>query len=333
MSRAPAAAALLLAGAALACQGPAVPADLGAARAQHARLRARLQELAAKDPVVQEAVALPASAIVGMRTSLVQELVDVVARRYLDQVDLDLALEAQVRESRDVTVDTFVGPVQAGTWTLDLVVHRVRGRLATGRPDTAPGADNRIRVAFPLALERGRGEATARFSWDGRAVGALVCRDFTVTRRLEGVVLPDEYPVEGAFQLEAGPSAVRARPVFPSRTFRIRVDLSAPSWTAVREILADQDRLTRCGLALDPEALLARLRTLLARGFRVTLPDSLFRPVDLPGAVRGTVVVQGVSVDLAVETRGLRVTPRAVWYAADVRSRVPPSAAAAAGLR
>ena len=312
-----------------ACRGTKAPADLSAARAEHARLRARLEGLAAKDPVVAEAAAQRASAIVAIRNPLVQELVEVVAQRYLDRVDLDLPLDARVKESRDVQVDTPFGRMNAGTWTLDLVVHRVRGRLRARKPRLAPAADNQVKLELPVALESAHGSATVKFTWDGRAVGGLVCRDFEVVRRLDGVVLPEEYPVTGAFRLEAGPAAVRAVPVFPARRFHIKVDLTEASWATVKDALTEQDRLMRCGLALEPATLLPRLQELLRKGFDVTLPASLFRPVDLPGAVRGTVEAQGTQVELAVVTRGLRLTPRAVWYAADVRSRMAPSAPAA----
>jgi hypothetical protein len=315
------------------CRGTQAPADLGAARAEHARLRARLAELAAKDAVVAESAEQRASAVVAIRNPLVQELVDLLAQRYLDRVELDLPLEARVKESRDVHVDTFLGRMHAGTWTLDLVVHRVRGRLRARKPALAAAAANQVRFALPVALERAQGSATVKFTWNGRAVGGLVCRDFEVVRRLDGVVLPEEYPVTGAFRLEAGPAAVRAVPVFPARKFHIKVDLTEASWAAVKDALTEQDKLTRCGLALEPATLLPRLQELLRRGFDVTLPASLFRPVDLPGAVRGTVDAQGTQVELAVVTRGLRLTPRAVWYAADVRSRVAPSAAAASAVR
>jgi hypothetical protein len=324
------AAAVLLGSACLvACRGPKAPADLGAARTEHARLRARLDVLAREDAVVTEALAQPASAIVALRTPLVQGIVDVVAQRYLDRVELDLPLGARVHESREVKVDTLVGDIVAGTWTLDLVVHRVRGRLRAGKPTLAPATGNQVRLALPVAMDGAQGSATVRFAWDGRAMGALVCRDFEVTRRLDGIVLPEDYPVSGAFRLEAGPAAVRAVPVFPARRFHIRVDLAEASWAAVKDALTEQDRITRCGLAIEPATLIPRLQELLRKGFDVTLPATLFRPVDLPAAVRGTVEVQDTQVELAVQTRGLRVTPRAVWYAADVRSRVAPSAAAA----
>jgi len=324
------AAAVLLASAwIVSCRGPKPPADLGAARAEHARLRARLDVLAAEDAVVTEALAQPASAIVAIRTPLIQGIVDVVAQRYLDRVELDLPLDARVHESQDVKIGTWVGDVVAGTWTLDLVIHGVRGRLRARKPTLSAAAGNQVRLALPVVMEGAQGSATVRFAWDGRAVGGLVCRDFEVTRRLDGIVLPEEYPVSGAFRLEAGPTAVRAVPVFPARRFHIRVDMAEASWAAVKDALTEQDRITRCGLAIEPAKLIPRLQELLRKGFDVTLPAALFRPVDLPAAVRGRVEVQGTQVELAVQTRGLRVTPRAVWYAADVRSRVAPSAAAA----
>ena len=97
-------------------------------------------------------------------------------------------------------------------------------------------------------------------------------------------MLAHEYPVSGAFQLSAGPETVRADPVFPRREFRIHVDMTPRSWDEVRAAIHEQDQILRCGLALDPDTLLPRLRERLHEGFDVKLPRSLFRPVDLPAA-------------------------------------------------
>jgi len=53
----------------------------------------------------------------------------------------------------------------------------------------------------------------------------------------------------------------------------------------------------------------------------VKLPRSLFRTVELPARFRGEVAVEERSVELEVRTNDLRVTPRAFWYSAAVRSR------------
>jgi hypothetical protein len=75
---------------------------------------------------------------------------------------------------------------------------------------------------------------------------------------------------------------------------------------------------------LDPDKLLATIRERLHEGFDVKLPPSLFRPVDFPAAVQQDVMIQDRRVDLAVKTHALRITPAAVWYAADVHTRIEP---------
>ena len=141
---------------------------------------------------------------------------------------------------------------------------------------------------------------TAHFSWDSRSLASVVCRDFEVTRRLDGEVLSREYPVAGAFRLFAGPERLRADPEFPPREFRIQVDLTDKSWAEVRAAIQEQDDVTKCGLGLDPDELLAKIRERLHEGFDVKLPRSLFRPVDFPAAVRQDVTIEDRRVDLAV---------------------------------
>ncbi len=319
-------AALVLSGGWGACPGSgdgAAKRELAARRVEHDRLLREFEALADRDPVVTEVAASPAGVLVAVRTDVVESIVQEVARRYLDRVALDLPLDVHVHESREVDVSTRFGPVNAGRWTADLTIDRVRGVLRAGRARVQPGAGNTLRLDVPVAIAEGGGSATAHFEWKGRKLGGLVCRDFEVTRRLQGRVLPEHYPVSGAVQLSAGPETLRAEPVFTHRAFHVRVDLLPASWDAIRDALDEQDQLLRCGLALKPDEILGRLRDLLRRGFDVTLPASLFRAVDLPAGVRREIEFEDRKVDLSVDTRALRITPDAIWYGADVRARTP----------
>ena len=107
------------------------------------------------------------------------------------------------------------------------------------------------------------------------------------------------------------------------------MDLAPGSWADVRRALEEQDRLLRCGIALDPDETLAKLKDVLRNGFDVKLPRSLFRTVELPARLTREVAVEDRRVELEVRTNDLRVTPRAFWYSAVVRSR-PQSGVAAA---
>jgi hypothetical protein len=300
--------------------------DLARARADHERLRKEFERLAGRDPVVSEALAQGGDVILGVSPALVQEVGREVAARYLDRVDLDLPLEAHVHDSGELKIGTFLGRLNAGTWTLDVTIHRVHGVLRAHNPRVAPGPDNTLRVELPVMLEEAHGSATVHLAWESHSVAKVVCRDFEITRRLEGRVLADEYTVTGGFQLSAGPESLRAEPVFPSHAFRVRVDMSKDSWAQVRAAIDEQDEVLRCGLALDPDALMLKLRERLHEGFDLKLPRSLFRPIDFPASVRESATIEDRQVDLAVRTRELKVTPQAVWYGADVRTRIGASA-------
>ena len=297
--------------------------SLERARRERDELRRRLDARVAQDPDAAEAMAADGNVVVGLRARLVQDVIGEVTRRYLDRVVLDLDLGARIVEEGDLEVRTFLGKVPAGRWHLDLVVHRVTGTLAAREGRVAfAGGGNLVRLDVPVALKGARGRATARFRWDGSSLAEVVCRDFEVQRTLEGRVLADEYPVKGAFRLSAGEVSVRAEPAFPPQSFRIRVDLAPESWEQVRDAIREQDVVLKCGLALDPAKVVDRLRATLAKGFDLKLPTALFRPVELPAAVRQRVEVLDRPVELNMKTRDLRVTPTAVWYGVDVQAAV-----------
>ena len=304
---------------------PPPPGSDPAAEHHLQSLRSRLADRIAREPHVNEVLGLATSdVVVGFRSAVVEELVQEVAQRYLDRVELDLALDQVVDERRDVEVSTPFGRVKAGEWRLHLVVHRVRGVLRTRTPDVRPGEGNRLSLSIPIVLEGAEGDATARFEWDAGGVAGVVCRDFELTRRVRGRVLADEYALNGQFELFAGPEAIFVRPVFPRTRFHLKVDLAEKSWADVRLALEEQDDILKCGLAIEPADILAKLKDRLGRGFDIPLPRSLFRPVELAAGVRQSVEVEDAQVDLTVKTDELRVTSDAVWYAASVRSRLRP---------
>src|SRR5262249_41725510 len=153
--------------------------------------------------------------VVGVSPALVESVLRAVAARYLDRVDLDLPLEVRVHEAHDLHVGTFLGQLNAGTWTLDVAVHRVRGTLRAREPRVHAAPGNRLALDLPVVLAEGHGSATVHFKWESHSVASVVCHDFEVTRRLSGQVLPSEYAVSGAFELQAGPDRLRAEPRFP----------------------------------------------------------------------------------------------------------------------
>ena len=301
-------------------------------RAENDRLRVRLDELLGKDPLVGSVGARKGDVHLVIQSALVRDVVKAVARRYLDRVELDLQLEKTVHETGTLKTDTFLGKMKAGEWDVTAIIHRVRGVLAAGEPKLMVAPGNGLRLQLPVTIEKSDGTATVHFKWDSKGLANVVCHDFQMSRDIRGRLTSNSYVLDGVVQLAAGPQALRVEPSFPRSAFRLRVDLLPASWADVRQALAEQDTLLKCGAALDPDAVLPKLSALLSNGFDVDLPRSLFRMVDLPASVGGTGSLNGLAVEVLVATAGLEVTPEAIWYSASVTARpvTPPSPPAAA---
>ena len=277
-------------------------------------LRARLDTLLAADPVVSEAMRTSGDVVIAVRAAFARSVVRELTRRYFDRVVVDLR-DIDVFRQGDLNKQTPVGRLRVGEWAVDMRVHQVKGVLRAGEPRVHFLPGNRVELAFPVHLEQGQGRATLDFAYDSKGIANLVCKDFEATQDVSGGVIPEEYPVAGSFRLRTAPNSLTAKPDF-TETFRVRLDLDPGSWAAVRARLEKEDRVGRCGLALNPDKALAELRTLAGRGFDVKLPRQLFRTVILPAEGAQTVQVEQLQVlrgrppERVAPGRGPRVVQR-----------------------
>jgi hypothetical protein len=303
---------------------PAVPsAALPAARMaqMHREQHLRLESLLGRDPVMAKAMQTEGDVVVAVRSDFAREVVRQVARSYFDRVVIDLR-DIDVFKQGDIRKQTPLGRVRVGKWAMDMRVHRVRGVLRAGDPDVDFREGNRVQLAFPVHLEEGQGSATLDFAYDSKGLANLVCKDFQAEQTVQGGVIPENYPVQGAFTLHTAPRSLTATPAFTDE-FRVRLDLDPGSWASVRARLQQEDRVGRCGLALDPDKALVDLRALAGRGFDVRLPGQLFRTVALPSQGAQSVQVDRHAVAVRVSQNGLGLGPAAVWYSAWVAVDLP----------
>jgi hypothetical protein len=306
--------------------GPAAaaPRDLPAATELprlNRDLRARLDALLAADPIVSEAMRTTGDVVIAVRAAFARAVVREVTRRYFDRVVVDLR-DIDVFRQGELRKQTPLGRLRVGDWAVDLRVHRVQGVLRAGEPRVHFLPGNQVELQFPLHLEQGQGQATLDFAYDSKGLASLVCKDFRANQRVSGGVVPEEYPVTGSFVLRTAPNSLSAKPAF-TETFRLRLDLDPGSWAAVRARLQQEDRVGRCGLALNPEKALTELRAVADRGFDVRLPKQLFRTVILPAEGSQVVQVEQHQVNVAVHQNALRLGENLVWYSAQVNVEVP----------
>jgi hypothetical protein len=296
-------------------------------RAERTALRSRLATLAGQDPRV--AAAPPGDIKIGVPESLVTRLVREVLAGFLDQVSVTLK-DLHVDTDGEVKVKTFLGTVKAGQWKLGVDIHRVHGMLQPGNAQIA-FVGRRVTIALPITLAGGEGKASASFAWDSSGVANAVCRDFEVTQDISGRVAPRTYQVKGAFLLSSRGDGLVATPEFGDIVAHLEVEPSAETWAGVRRTLADQDSFWKCGVALKPEQIEAKLKEVLVRGFDVKLPRKLFREIPLPASLAQSLPpVDGRTYLLQVSPSELAATPGLLWYAADVslaeQKPAPPAA-------
>src|SRR5262249_35996798 len=165
---------------------------------------------------------------------------------------------------------------------------------------------NEVELRLPMEAQEARGRVVLRFSWDSAAVANLVCRDFEVARELEGKTPRQEHTIGGVFRLSAAGDSLRVQRVLPDDTVRVKVALADRSWAAVREALAEQDRFLKCGLLMDPDRMVERLKARAAEGFPVKLPAVMFREFRFPGVFERTAQIEGHAVAVGLRPPGFR---------------------------
>lgn len=297
-------------------------ARLAHLKRRHEALEKRFEAGLASQALIRDAEAVTGDVVVAFRTEYLGALIREVTHAYLDRVVLDLRPNIQVHQTGEVRPKTFLGRIHAGQWTLDLTIRELKAVLHAGVPTLSVAGSDRVAVTMPVTLESARGAGQLDFDWDAGALASVVCRDFAIRERLTALAVSTTVAVQGAFVITTGPGGLEARPDFPVQPFKLRLDLTPDSWSKVEAAVEAQDRFLRCGIALDKETLIPRLREITQKGFDVKLPRSLFRTVELPGRVQSEVTVQGVKIDLDVALSGLLLTPDVCWYGSTIRARL-----------
>jgi hypothetical protein len=314
-----AAAALVLAALWGRAQPPARPAavDLAVLEEERDALRARLAALREKDERLREAPA--ADVVIGMPVAFAGGLVRHVTAGYLDQVEISLRDISLHKEAEVETRAGLLGRVRPGRYTLDVKLHEVRALLRPGEPALAVKGQG-VTLDLPVTLAEGQGRATVEFAWDSRGLGKLLCEDFKVSQAVVGRVVPARYRARGSFAFALEDDALVAVPRFPDLRVNVHVEPSEATWQGLDRAI--EERSWRCEAALRKVKVARLVQGVLAKGFDVTVPRSVFRPVRLPAGVQQSLSLEGRHYALRARARDLRITARDVWYGADVGSKV-----------
>ncbi len=293
--------------------------------AERDSLRAKLDTLMAADPIIQGMPTTPVR--VGVPTSLAEELITKVVSGFVDQVTLELK---NLKVKKTGTVKKVVS---IGQYDLQVQIHKVTGKLKTGRPEMKFGG-NKVSLELPVRVVSGSGRATIDYKWDGKNVSGAVCGDMEVQQEVTGGVKPASYPVAGALLLSATTREILAAPQFPTIKVNLKVEPSTESWAAVEKILEDKEGV--CGYVVEKVNVLRIVQALIERGFNVRLPTEKIKPVAIPVGIEPSMKVKGQEVELGIKVGQLAITEKMIWLGADIHIDLegplgPPAAAKSAG--
>jgi hypothetical protein len=282
-------------------------------------LRKRLEVLRENDPRLRAAPG--GDVLIGIPVATASAIVRETTSGFLRQVTLVLQ-DIDVQTQGTVTTKTLFGRMTPGSYTLRLHLERVRAVLAPGQPRVV-FKGHRIGLSLSVRLAEGEGRATVDLDWDAQGVASAVCGDFKAHRQVAGSVKPRSYQFAGSFDLAIDGGALVATPHFDDLFVDIVVEPSAEAWTAVDQIVNDQGLACRTALKLiNVRDLLSQA---LARGFRVTIPKGLLKPVRLPASVEQVLTIEGRDYRLSARPAGLVVTRDILWFGTDVTGQVVPA--------
>jgi hypothetical protein len=221
-------------------------------------------------------------------------------------------LDVRVRKADVVRAKTALGTLALGEYQLDLRLQEVQGVLDPGTPRVSFGGPS-VGLVMPLALTAGRGRATLRLQWSSHGDTGAVCSALDLKRSLKGDLVPLPALLRGEFRLSTEGDAIVATPRLRDVALRLRLEPVPETWKTLDELIEAQSAGCRGALKrVDPAQ---KLRDLVARGFTVTLPGALVRPIRMPAGVRREVdLAGGGRATLVVKPIGPTAAPERLWY-------------------
>lgn len=260
------------------------------------------------------------SLLVGVPVGLAERFVGQAVRGLASGIRVSLR-DLRFRKADEVQARLLVGRRTVGRFVLSVHVREVHATLRPA-PPRLRFDDDRIGVSLPVAVEDGAGRARLRFKWDGRGVAGAVCGDLDVTHEVEASVPRRTHTLSGALRLRVDDAALVALPQFGDVELRLPIEPSAATWRFVDELVASRGAL--CRAALGRADVPGKIRALLERGVKVTLPARLLeRPLRVPVGVERSLTLPGRTLELLAEPRDVILTPGRLWYGVHVELRKP----------
>ncbi len=255
----------------------------GRGAAMRDTLLAKTLDLASRDPLWRGLLASDRDVVVVVPRPALQTLCNRIARTYLQGARLDIDPHLREHLDESIRVKLLGGKVGAGRIKGDLEVRHLAGRLrVTGDPAIRLLPPNGLEISGPVQVVGGRGTVALDMEWDPSLLASIVCRGFSYRDTLTGEVLPFAHTLRTTIRFVAADTSVAGRPLVQRDRLAVPADFTDSSFVKLRAALVEQDQILRCGIVMDPDTVLAKVRKLVRTKIAFRLPARLFKPFSLP---------------------------------------------------
>jgi hypothetical protein len=257
--------------------------ESGRGGAMRDTLLAKTLALASRDALWKALLASDRDIVAVVPRPILQTLCNRIARTYLQgaRLDIDPGVEEHLDET--LRVKLLGGKVGAGHIKGNLRVTHLAGRLrVTGDPTIRLLPPNGLEIAGPVQVLEGQGRVELDMAWDPKLLVSMVCHGFDYSDTLVGHVLPFTHTIRTTIRFAAADTSVAGSPKVQRDRLSVPATFTDSSFLSMRNALVEQDKLLKCGIVMDPDSVMARVRKLIRTKIAFRLPATLFKPFTLP---------------------------------------------------
>ncbi len=282
-----------------------------------------VRSFAARDTLWRAVLLTDRDLVIITPRSVLAELAYRMARRYRRGADVDF--RPGIHETIDETIKVkFLGAnVTAGHILVDIHVNHLKGRLETpGEPRVRFQPPDGLDVTLPVRISSGGGVATFAAKWDPSKMASVICHEFETKQVLSGSVRPLTHEAHATIRFTLVDGKIRGEPTLRRDKLRLSFDLDERSWRKVRDVFVEQNKFGKCGIAMKPDSMVARLRRLGTKGVAIRLPADLLPDFELPVSFADVYEQEQVRVVAVAFRPELLVRPEYLRFGVDGDLRV-----------
>ncbi len=291
----------------------------------HAALLNRVRAFAARDSLWQGLMASDRDVVAIVPLAVLQSLCNRVARDYVQGARIDFDPHVRAHFDQEIQFRLLGGKSGAGHIVGDLLINHLHGQLRVeGNPNLKLLPPDGLELTAPIRVLQGSGRVKLDMKWDPNLLVGIVCRGFEFQQTLTGEVRPFSHVLQTRIRFDTDGPSVVGRPLVRRDRISVPCEFTPASLSKVRAALLEQDKFLKCGMVMNADSALAKLRTLVRHGVKFRMPRRLFKPFSLPVSLRQQYDAEDFRITARMEDPEVVVRPEYLRFGFRAALKVQP---------